>query len=287
MPRLPRSDLRETKAMGLDAYVTCRCWEEGLCDPPASIASRLRYDPVRAELDRIEPEGLSAQEGLALYLEDDLWFEQSACAHPKMWVAHERISNWGGLGAFRHALRSLGENPCATLLREIPDSNGGMTKPVDARACLVELSHFCAMGPFGQLNQIIECSHGDVIIAEGGWLGTSGSAGVTLRLTADGTFQIESTRGGVLGHNDEATILFRSRMFHLAKTPPGEFIFTDLHSGQKLLCSFAFYGASDLCPSTFEVAQSKDNPARYAYCVEPLRRIFHAALANNHPVLWF
>ena len=290
MACLSISDLGKTNAMGLDAYVTCRCWEDGLCDPPISLASRLWYDPVRAEVNVRELEGLSAQESLALYLQDDLWFEESACAHRTMRIALERISNWGGLRAFKHALRSLGEDIYPTLLREIPNTNGGVTQPADARLCLAELSRFSAVGPFGQIIELIEASSSDVIhsriVPYDGWLGTDGATHISIRLTADGVLQIERGRAGVMRHDDDATVLFRSKAFSLAKAPTGEFLFTDLPSGRQHLCSSGFHGASDLCPSSFEVKQSLDDPARYAYCVEPLRRVFQAAIANDHPVLW-
>ena len=276
--------------MGLDASVSCRCWEDGLCNPPASLESRLWYDPVTAEVNQTTPENLSAQEILALDLEYDLWVMEGACTHQSMRIARERISNWSGLHEFKHALRSLGEGSNVALLREIPNRNGGLTKPADARVCLAELDHFCLTGPFGQIVELVDGGSGEVIhtrvVPYHGWLRTNGATGISYRLTMDGTFQIERGQAEVMRHDPDVKVLFRSRAFSQVAALAGEFCFTDLSSGEQLLCSDGIKDASGGYPASLKVRQGEDAPARYAYCVEPLRRVFQAAIDTGHPVLW-
>ena len=93
---------------------------------------------MAATVEQTTPEGISEKEYLALCLEYDLWVMEGACVHELMCIACERISNWAGLREFPHALRCVGESRCATLLREIPDLNGGMTKPLAAQIYLTK-----------------------------------------------------------------------------------------------------------------------------------------------------
>ncbi len=276
--------------MGLDASVSCRCWEDGLCNPPASLAPRLWYDPVRAEVNQTTPENLPTPEVLALDLEYDLWVMEGACAHQLMCAARERISNWSGLREFQHALRSLGKGSNIALLREIPNRNGGLTKPTDARMCLAELDNFCSTGPFGQVVELVDGGNGEVIHSRvapyHGWLGTNGATDISRRLTMDGTFQIEYGQAGVMCHDPDAKILFRSTAFSQAEAPSGEFCFTDLSSGEQLLCSDGLQDTSGRYPALLKVKQSEDALSRYTYCVKPLRRVFNAAIDTGHPVLW-
>lgn len=141
-------------------------------------------------MDQVTPRGLSAEELLALDLEFDLWVMEGACVHRNMEIASERISNWGGLRQFQHALHHLGRDLYPALLREIPDGNGGMTKPADARTCLAELDRFRATGPFSGTVELVDVDKGEVIHSRiepyDGWLSTNADTGVSHRLTVDG-----------------------------------------------------------------------------------------------------
>ena len=276
--------------MGLNAYVKCRCWEDGLCDPPpVSLAPRLRYDFETAEVDQVMSKDLLIEEVLALDREYDGWVEK-ACAHPSMCVARERISNWGGVREFQHALRSLGPGSYAALLREIPNLNGGSTKPADAWLCLAELDRFCSAGSFGRTVELVDAGSGKVLHSRvgpyGGWLSTAGATNITQRLNADGTFQVERGRAGVMKHDPNAEVLFRSEVFSQEEAADGGFCLTDLPSGERVVCPLGINDVSGLHPTLLKVEQSQDNPDRYAYCVAPLRRVFQAAIDTGHPVLW-
>ena len=191
--------------MGLDASVRCRCWEDGLCSPPPSLAVRLRYDPETAKVSQVMPEGLSLEEVMTFHLEYELWMMEHACVHEDMRIASERISNWAGLREFQHALHIMGEDACANLQRQIPDFNGGLTGPADAQRCLVELEYFCSTTSFGETVELIAGDMGEVLHSRvapyAGWLSTNSATGISCRLTADGTFQIESGPAGLMQHD--------------------------------------------------------------------------------------
>ena len=87
-------------------------------------------------------------------------------------------------------------------------------------------------------------------------------------------------------HDPDAEILFRSVSFSQAETAAGTFCFTDLPSGKRLLCPEGIQDAAGGHPRSFKVTQVLDDPARYAYCVQPLRRVFRASINTGHPVLW-
>ncbi len=276
--------------MGLDAHVHCRCWEDGKCNPPASLAARLWYDPLTGEVNQTTPTGLSMQEVLALDLEYDCWIMEGACAHEFMDLARERIANWGGLREFQHALRCVGEGLCTTLLHEIPNSNGGLTTPAAAKFCLLELDRLASVGEFGHIVQLSNGTTGEVIHSRvapyNGWLSTNGKTNTSTRLDADGAFVVERGRAGVMQHDPDADILFRSQRFGQTRTATGEFCLTDLSSGAKVLIRHGFDDSTGDYPVLLVVSQSKDHSSRYVYWVEPLRRVFHAAVETGHPVLW-
>ena len=276
--------------MGLDAAVSCRCWEDGLCNVPAALAPRLWQDPVTGEVNQTIPEHLPEQEDVELYVEHYLWVMQGACAHEHMRIVSERISNWGGLRDFQHALRSAGRERHAALLREIPDGNGGLTTPAAARMCLTELDHFCSMGEFGTVVELVDGASGDVVHIRtepyDGWLASSGATGITFRLNADATFQVERGAAGVMQRDPDAVVLFRSRAFSQAAVSGAGVRFTDLASGGHFVCPAEPKGSLRLPGASFKVTRRADTPAQYAYCVQPLRRVFQAAVDTGHPVLW-
>lgn len=276
--------------MGLDASVKCRCWEDGLCHPPASLAPRLRYNSETAEVTQSIPTNISIEKLCALDLEYYNWIMDDACVHQRMEIVAERISNWAGLRSFQHALRSLGEASYPALLREIPNRNGGLTKPADARICLAELDCFCSAGPFGRIVELLDGNSSAVLHSRvesyDGWLGTDGATGISHRLNSDGIFQIEHGRAGVMQHDPDAKILFRSKAFTQALTPTGKISFTDLLSGKQFTCASGIEDASGHRPALLKITKRRDVPGRYACRVEALRRVFSASIDTGHPVLW-
>lgn len=88
-------------------------------------------------------------------------------------------------------------------------------------------------------------------------------------------------------HDPDAKVLYRSKAFSQTRMPAGgDLCFTNLFLGEQTICTDGLEDGSGCYPAMFEVKQSKDNPARYAYCVDPLRRVFHAEVVTGHPILW-
>lgn len=83
--------------MGLDAYVTCRCWQEGKATP-API-------PVQWDAEACVVEPADPHPTRSAWSAYDDWLE-SACPHENMNAADEWLSNWSGVwefGAFLHS----------------------------------------------------------------------------------------------------------------------------------------------------------------------------------------
>ena len=84
--------------MGLDASVMCRCWAEGRTKPPPC-------DPAELHVDEDGYLSLIGARRDDEKLQDALWaWEETACEHPGMDAASERISNWSGYRQFQEAL---------------------------------------------------------------------------------------------------------------------------------------------------------------------------------------
>jgi hypothetical protein len=110
--------------MGLDAFVSCRCWQDGLTTPP----------PVPRELIVYTEDGLDLtipyDGNEDLYRDLDNWVHSGACGHEKMDQASVHVSNWTGYRLFQEALKAAGWQHFPTLQAYLPQSNGGVaTRP--------------------------------------------------------------------------------------------------------------------------------------------------------------
>ena len=203
-------------------------------------------------------------------------------------LAAEWISNWAGVRAFQGALRTLGEAPYAALLQQIPDVNGGLTRPADARRCLTELDQFSREPPFGCKVVLCAAETGETLFDRvepyDGWLATAGATSVSYRLTADGMFQIEHGSKGVMRYDPDAIILFKAHEFTAVRASDRTCCFTDASSGASFVGSNLMTLASD-SPKAFRVKKTADVPNNYD-CAGRLRRVFAAAVESGHPVIW-
>lgn len=266
--------------MGLDATVRCTCWEEGKTTPPPVARSRIRLDAATDDLDLDLPWD-GNHEAHAAFQD---WLE-SCCEHPRMRFAWERISSWAGVRHFQNALRALGADKFPRLLAAIPDTNGGMTKPADAGACLAELSAFEKQGSFHRRIHLTDAETGDVIhdyVEDyGGVFAWLGQEGIEMGVDADGFFITDR----------EGSVFFRSKDTEQMRQGPAEFVFRDVESGAKFvspagLSHPASDGLTDLFPKRVKVVIEDDTPANYVHEISALRKVFEASAATGRPVIW-
>ena len=263
--------------MGLDAGVRCRCWEKGLC-APTRLKSHIQCDAEEGYLSIDLPWETHKKE----VREFNQWV-QRACAHPGMFQAVERISNWAGVRAFQHALRTIDKQGFQNLLREIPDNNGGLTSPEVTKHCLQELDRFGTVGSFGRYVQLIDSDTGslltDRIEAYDGWFMSGGSTGYQFSLESDGHLRID--------HAELGTV-FRAKEVAQNRASDGQFIYTNLVDGSQYVCPVGIrdYERSEH-PLRLRGVVGSDSTDRYAAIVGALRRVFAAAIEMNHPVSWF
>lgn len=273
--------------MGLDSYVSCQCWEQGLCRaPPVEFARFLKFDEKTKTVGIVIPDTFSATQDMELYAEFSVWREKHACVHHNMCAANERIASWGGIRLFQAALRNHGTERYATLLREIPDGNGGTTQPEAALACLAELDDFTASVATQRRVELVDVNSGQVLCTrvpayEGRF---AGNASTSFRLSEDGALEIEQhvQPGG------RTKARFRSNAFTQNSTVAGVFQFADTATGEQIICEIGIMVPDEPghFPTVLAVRQVRDSPDRYAYCMEPLRSMFKTCVDTGNPVVW-
>jgi hypothetical protein len=263
--------------MGMDAFVRCRCWEEGKAGHcPFPELARISSEDNRLEFDR--PWEGHEQEHATF----DTWMN-NACDHPGMEIARERISNWGGYRLFQAALRTGGER-FAALLEALPNGNGGLTSSIDAKRCLASLEAFATQGEFGK--QVL------LVNAE----------------TNERHFEyIESYQGIFLMSQGYDAGVDPQGFFLRSRSTPNSELFRSMRFEQKRLAGKgvelrALDGASTyelpsaICektvagvvffPERLAVVSQSDHPKNYEYIVKPLREVFAASIASGNPVTW-
>ncbi len=123
--------------MGLDAVVRCNCYENGLCKPP----------PVPLEYMTYNDDGFphlnlpDTDENRKLHKAFWEW-EATCCEHEHMEYKAVRISNWGGVSQFKHALESIGWQHFPVLKEYLPVTNDGQIPAHLAQEALKELDYF-------------------------------------------------------------------------------------------------------------------------------------------------
>src|SRR5882724_3075068 len=127
--------------MGLDAFVRCRCWEDGGYHPPPIPVGAISVDEDGI-LNATEPCGDVEWRAV------NAW-KETACPHKDMEAASEHISNWGGYRIFQSALETAGWQHFPTLQAELPNANGGRMSAGAAARALAELTYFTEQAEIG------------------------------------------------------------------------------------------------------------------------------------------
>jgi hypothetical protein len=262
--------------MGLDAFVSCRCWRDGLAAPP----------PVAPELIGVDDDGFL---GL-LVDDDDLWhvvdaWVASACPHRDMRLISRHVANWPGLRLFQAALRSAGEERFPTLLAELPAGNGGTMPPDAAARALDDLTRFSSLADVGTETVLVDADTGDVI-----------NTGVP---AYDGVFMLgPGYRAAILpdgfvirdDDREASRTLFHARRFRQAPGPDRtvEFVAEEPAGAAAVTVAMPPVGGSDERPPPhrLRVEVRRQRPDRHAPVVDALADLCRAAVATGNPVVW-
>jgi hypothetical protein len=252
--------------MGLDAYVYCRCLEDGLSPAP----------PVPVYMD--EEDGLLPVDD-ADYDVLEEWLE-SACEHPGMRLVFERINNWAGVHVFQEALRRMGPEQFPTLLAEIPDANGGSTTAEASAMALEELEEFrradaawarpVLLDEKDELLSEYIASHGGLFMF---------AAGLQAGLSDEGLFFIQTEDGNRLFTSSEFT--------QEVELPRAKF--------QDAAMGLTFEGELVLktpdppvrYPSRLRVELRPKSSDEFGFTVDALTSVFSAAVSTRSRVYWW
>lgn len=263
--------LRTVVPVGLDAFVYCRCWQDGLT-PPAPVG------PVGFDEDGY----LSLLVPGGEYTEADAAFDgwtATACPHELMEQASEHLANWTGYRLFQQALRAAGWSHFPTLQAELPRANGGRMPAGAAARVLGELDYFEQQAVIDDEVVLVDEATGAValtyVAAYQGvlMLGSGYRAGVD----PEGFFVLDP-------HSDPPATLFRSTRFRQRPLPGGQVEFSDEEGSVRIAMSPV--GSTGTPPERLRLETRHQSPADFGYIVEPLRRLCRAATATGNPVMW-
>jgi len=273
--------------MGIQASVMCRCYALGQTTP-CPFPQAFQADPAAMpalllDFDDLDEAAEAQQRFLA-------WLER-CCPHPRMEQRREFIASWRSYRQFVEALEQLGEEAFPLLYEQLPQGQDGITAPELAQPMLEELALFEARQ--SDLRQVVlfDDERGQVI--------SMGSD--VLR----GALALDRLTGYDLGFDEQGffirdrleydRLLFRARRVEQRLLHPDslEVEYVDLDGEQRLRCRAAFgplavdeAGIPRMALQRFSVQEQAMAQGRFAYIVEPLRRILQAAQETGHPVRW-
>lgn len=258
--------------MGLDAFVRCRCYQDGLVSPPADLADHVDSDEEFFCLD-LPFDGYEEE-----HERFDDWVA-SGCEHPDMEYASEYLSNWGGYRLFQNALERAGWHHFPILQEYLPESNGGMLPADLATAALEELLVFQALPRLGEDFRLVESASGKVL-----------TKGVDVY---DGIFiWAEEREYGIdrktffVRDRESKKVLFKSRDF-TQKVVNGRALYRCCETGKSYADGIPLgLAEGDHYPGGFHLEPFQHRPEDFHYVVEPLERILTASVEVDNPVCW-
>lgn len=278
--------------MGFDAYVPCNCYERGLLAIPAAFAPYLyRYvSDYESYLDL----NLPYEGNVAIWNDFDIW-RDGCCPHPRGRAADTELCSNGGFYWFQHILECVDHKRLSTLLRELPSSPEGMTRPDAAHTCLAELEWFAHEADLGNIVELLDSATGAVILHCYLISFTDYQVyfqGFELGIDAEGFF---------ISHGRPKQILFRAQHFSqtLAQddNPTNGATFVNLDDGSQ------WHGLAALgedknkttpqngprwhYPTEFHVVTRRFTIDVFAHLINGLRTVFEAAVEFNSPVYWY
>ncbi|MEU8072221.1 hypothetical protein [Micromonospora sp. NPDC049151] len=257
--------------MGLDAYVSCRCWQDGLAAP--CPIGPVGYDE-NGVLTLLRPwEGNEAAHDTFL-----AWVD-SACPHETMGLVNEHASNWSGVRLFQQALRAAGEHRFPTLAAALPDVGDGPLPADRAAVALAELDAFVRTDRVIDEVELVDEATGRVLmpyveVYRGVFMyGPGFQAGVD----PDGFF--------VQDRADPPVTLFRA--VRCGQRPlPGDRVEFSVGGTRTVVAMRPVSDHGEPPPERLAVRTRSRSGDDFAYVVEPLRRLCAASVATGNPVMW-
>jgi hypothetical protein len=226
-----------------------------------------------------------------------------------MYYCSERIANWSGYRLFQAALKQAGWEHFPILQAELPEANGGQMSPQSAALALQELPAFKRLYR-GTVIALVNADAGKLLRR---CTPQTGLKGPTLALAhdADGKLQpyhpphdgffawgfgytigFDANGFFILQGTDAPVERFRSMHFEQRPLPAPEdapkshkpTLYTDLATEQQFTCPMR--AAEEETPCALRVEERQQTPDDFAYILEPLTRIFQAAIETDNPVHW-
>lgn len=268
--------------MGLDAHVSCRCWQDGLTTTPP---------PAPVEFD----EGFVCSvdcKDWELVLD---WTETAGtCPHHGMDYRHESIGNWGAVRDIEKLLIRVGRSMFPTLLSTMASIlNGGTVEVDDCKRCIAELD-LLESGVIGMTRwDIVDQLNGDIVswadevdIWGSGWYGHCVGGGFYLS-ELDGPIQLRNAGPIEL----EAFEFTQIPTGHVDTLGRPIYIVRSVDSSPEVARAWTSYPCkawnSEAVPEHLKIQRSW-MPAREHrdWTRAALRNIFTAAVEVGNPVAW-
>ncbi|WP_026414174.1 hypothetical protein [Actinomadura oligospora] len=264
--------------MGLDAFVLCRCWQDGHTTEPPVPRHLVKADEYGPYLDDGSAEGALGASLNAAFWE---WRTHAACAHEDMEVARERISNWGGYRYLKEAMEVAGWERFPVLREYLPDANGGELPTERAREALGELAAFRGCDDVGRETVLLDEDTGNVLAtnirAYGGVFVWDGIAKRRVGVDERGLFVVD----------DSDRELFRALRCTQRRVRAGRVRFRTADGEETTLDLTSTIGEQDgAYPQRLNVVERPLSGTYFDYAVEPLRRVCEASVRTGNPVVW-
>jgi hypothetical protein len=261
--------------MGIYARVRCNCWEAGQTSEPPVPRDWLRIGEcgfLGAYADRATDEDF----------EKVLEWQESACDHPGMALASERIASYRGFEHFQEVLSRVSGQPFPTLVAEPGQSHPNQTSPETAERALAELAHLRS------LNVLVP----DIYVFNG----TTGEENVGLLYPTTGPsgLHVDIDDGGFCVWDAE-TGAERFRSVRFRQTPlssgRGPVELLDLDSGHRFRCPAAVLFKSISSSNRYEDVEGEIQfvpvtVEHYENIITALESVFRASVETRNPVHW-
>ncbi len=258
--------------MGLDAFVRCRCYQDGLVAAPADLEPYIDADDEFLCLD-LPYDGYEEA-----HQRFDDWMA-SECEHPDMEYASEYLSNWAGYRLFQNALERAGWHHFPVLKEYLPESNGGQLPEDLAEEALEELLVFQALPRLGEDFRLVESASGKIL-----WRGVDVYDGIFI-WAKEREYGI-SRKGFFVRLRASQKVVFRSNDF-TQEVVDGRATYRCRETGVTYQDAEPLgEPEGDHYPGNFHLEPFQHRPEDFLYIVEPLERILTASLETGNPVCW-